>query len=158
MIDMAVVELNFWRWVDMSGDCWLWTRGRTTAGYGSVHVVDKRQYAHRLAYEFVKGPIPEGMSVCHSCDNPPCVNPDHLFLGSHTENIQDSAKKGRMHPGEKHGLSKLNADQVLEIRRLCTEGFSPYNVARMFGVSRSNIQHIVRRSTWKHLVDPWEDL
>jgi len=88
---------KFWASLDIRGneDCWEWQRGRDDGGYGCVCYSGKRYGAHRLAWELTNGPIPEGLLVCHSCDNPPCCNPKHLFLGTHGDNMQDALTKGR---------------------------------------------------------------
>lgn len=87
---------RFWRRVDKSGDCWLWTGGIAANGYGKLSREYKKLYAHRVAHELINGPIPDWMHVCHRCDNPKCVNPTHLFLGTRSDNMQDCLKKGRM--------------------------------------------------------------
>lgn len=77
-------------------DCWLWTGAKTTAGYGEFHVRSRSVYAHRHMWRLVKGPIPVDLFVCHHCDNPSCVRPDHLFLGTSSDNMRDAARKGRI--------------------------------------------------------------
>lgn len=86
---------RFWSKVDKSGDCWEWTACRTRAGYGQFKSDGRLHRAHRLAWALTNGPIPEGKHVLHRCDNPGCVNPDHLFLGSHQDNMDDMSNKGR---------------------------------------------------------------
>lgn len=103
---------------------------------------------HRLAYEAAFGPIPAGMQVCHTCDNPPCVNPAHLFLGTVADNYRDSMEKGRHSHGEGHGRARLTEADVLAIRA-STE--SKRVLARRFGVSRGTIGFVRNRQTWAHL-------
>lgn len=86
-----MLEEKFWNQVDKTGDCWIWT-GRTERGYGRV---GRRGLAHRVAYEFSKGPIPEGLEIRHTCDTPPCVKPDHLVAGTHAENMRDMVERER---------------------------------------------------------------
>jgi hypothetical protein len=86
---------RFWGRVDRSGDCWLWTGWRQANGYGGLRVKRQAHYAHRVAWTLVNGPIPDGLFVCHHCDNRPCVRPDHLFLGTARDNTRDSIAKGR---------------------------------------------------------------
>ena len=90
---------RLWQKIDKTDGCWLWTGGLTTSGYGILYTSKqdkpRRRLAHRLMYEIEHGPIPDGLFVCHRCDNPPCVNPDHLFLGTASDNMQDMLSKGR---------------------------------------------------------------
>lgn len=154
---------RFWSKVNRAGDsaCWLWIGGCTGDGYGAFAAVNRRLIpAHRFAYEQCVGPIPEGLFVCHHCDNPPCVNPKHLFAGTNRDNVLDAMRKGRWpkqdgNPyavrGEQQGLSKLTNAQVLEIRRLAAQGISQYVIKDIFGVTQANVSAIVRRETWKHI-------
>lgn len=109
---------------------------------------------HRFAYEKFIGPIPSGMVVCHHCDVKCCVNPDHLFLGTSSDNVQDRVRKDRTAKGESQGSSKLRSEQVIEIRRLYKTGNYSYNqLADRFGVHYSNIGYIVKRKQWAWLSD-----
>ena len=109
---MSARQLStFWNRVEKTEGCWLWRGSRTTAGYGNVRVGPKNKYAHRLAWELTNGAIPNGLHVCHRCDNPPCVRPDHLFLGTGKDNARDSMQKGRHSPpphyyGDEHHARK----------------------------------------------------
>lgn len=88
---------HFWSRVDKSGQCWLWVGARTSAGYGHFYIGKLAIYAHRFSWQIINGEIPKGLLICHHCDNPPCVNPNHLFLGTLSDNARDSAAKGRSH-------------------------------------------------------------
>jgi len=147
------------KWIGepMSG-CWLWEGAifkRT--GYGQMRMNKKIFLAHRIAWELHRGPIPQGegyhgICVCHRCDNPFCVNPDHLFLGTHTDNMQDKANKGRTRPGDKGSkchLSSLTEEQVLSIRK--ETGRTYTDIAKDYGVTRTAISSIIRRKQWKHI-------
>lgn len=140
--------------IKFSGECWLFTGGAKNGFHGSLYYKGAPWQAHRLAFTLVKGPIPEGMKVLHSCDVGRCVNPDHLFLGTQTDNIADMDAKGRSNrpqPGEKNGRALLSESQVLEIRQLYDEGKSPLTLSETYGVSRSIIYKIGKRESWRHL-------
>lgn len=130
---------RFWDRVDQSGDCWEWARGRSKAGYGVVKILGVRQ-AHRVAYTLEVGPIPNGLLVCHHCDNPPCCNPDHLFIGTDADNSADSAKKLRSYK-----LHKNDVERVLNILR-CGEKQQP--IADYFDVCRNTISKIKNNTYW----------
>lgn len=149
---MDVVE--FWSKLSkQNGEdgCWEWTGYRTQAmGYGRVKFSGKVTYAHRVAYELAKGAIPIGMCVCHSCDNPACCNPTHLWLGTRAENIADRDAKGRHSPVRSDGTSsaKLNWGIVRSIRISYCAGERISALAVRFGVVRSNIWAVVHNKTW----------
>lgn len=148
---------RFWSKVDAGEGCWEWKASRDALGYGFFRVTTRESMkkAHRVAWELTNGPIPDGLVVCHRCDNPPCVRPDHLFLGSLSDNTQDSIAKGRWnvtptHYGETSPLSKLTAEQVDAIRhRYATGGIRQRELAEEYGVQQSTISKIVRGVRWK---------
>ena len=134
--------------LDESG-CIIWTAYRDRFGYGRIGVKDSNSVlAHRVAYEFYVGPIPEGMGVLHRCDVPACINPEHLFIGTPLDNSNDKVSKGRDRKvtGEKHWKSKLTADQVLEIRG--NKGVQD-QIARQYGVCQSTISSIKSMKIWR---------
>lgn len=131
------------------GECWIWTRATNAKGYGICY----RGLAHRLAYETLVGPIPSGLSVCHSCDVRNCVNPAHLWLGTQAENVADAKAKGRMkgptdRAGAKHPMAKLQQIDVDTIRRLASIGQRHDLMAADFGVSVRHIRRIVSGERW----------
>ena len=129
--------------------CWLFDGGESIySGYVRIFGGCKRQLVHRFAYERYRGLIPPGMCVCHTCDVRCCVNPDHLFLGTHAENIADRNRKGRQARGAKSGRAKLTAEQVLAIRATTT---SPTIIARQYGITAPVVHNIRRRRIWMHL-------
>jgi hypothetical protein len=145
--------------VDKTSGCWIWTGSRsstgTDGGYGELRYNNKLYHVHRLSWSIHnKQEIPSNMEVCHECDMPPCFNPDHLFLGTHKDNMQDMARKGRsgILRGTDSLSAKLNEEKVLEIRRIHSEGSLGYRkLATMFGVDRSTIRSIVIREKWTHI-------
>lgn len=155
----APVEVRFWRYVAKGPGCWLWQAACADFGYGLIGSSGHMLRAHRLSWEIHHGPIPEGMFVCHRCDVPACVRPDHLFLGTHTDNMRDMIRKGRhrgavaieTYLGERNGRSKLTADKVRELRALRDSGESLRSLARRFGVSKPSVQAIVSRKNWRHV-------
>jgi len=144
------VEEMFWEKVDKSVDCWEWTACEYQ-GYGQIRLRGKLWKAHRFSWFLRYGKIPKGLFVCHHCDNPACVNPEHLFLGTQKDNMQDAVKKGRMQKGMDRWCSKLTEAQVLSIRREYAEGKSQSELARKYGVDQTTIHYIVTRKTWKHI-------
>lgn len=140
--------------------CWLWTRRLGPAGYGALTVRGRPQLAHRVAYVVHRGPIPDGLWVLHRCDTPACVNPAHLFLGTHTDNVRDMVAKGRVsrhgaNPlkirGELNCNAKLTADDVRAIRAAHAGGASQRGLARDYGVTHQLIGFVVRGEIWRHV-------
>lgn len=127
--------------------CWLWTASVFKNGYGQAGR-GTNQYAHRLAYRLARGLIPKGASVLHRCDQRSCVNPDHLFLGTPTENMLDMTVKGRRARGNTHGRRRLSAEQVRDIRAKLAAGAGQSALAREHGVTRLNIHLIAHNRTW----------
>ncbi len=134
--------------------CLEWMGGLRN-GYGHFNPDGKTVYAHRFAWELVNGPIPDGMYACHACDNRKCCNPAHIFIGTPTENAYDMIGKGRaVHvplSGQRNGMSKLTAEQILEIRSQKYVDWYDGDIAAQFGVSRKLIASILNREIWKHL-------
>lgn len=145
-------EARFWVKVAKSDGCWTWTAGRHEYGYGVFGDRNHKViYAHRYSYELAFGSIPDGLFVLHKCDNPPCVRPDHLFLGTHDDNMEDSAKKGRK-KGERACYVKLTEPQVQLIRQRFDSGLeSCGQIANDFPVGKSQVWLIGRRKLWSHL-------
>lgn len=144
--------LRFWSYVDRTGDCWIWTGSRLRGRYGLFRVVpsEPMRRTHCVSWEWANGiAVPEGVGVLHKCDNPPCVNPAHLFLGTQLDNMRDCRAKGRMPLGEQRHSAKLTAEKVKEIRSLVSSGRSMSSVARDFGVSAPTIRAIVRGERWR---------
>ena len=136
--------------VDHESGCWEWTGTirRNRGGYGGVKLGGKIYRAHRLSYELHVGDIPEGMMVCHCCDNPPCVNPAHLFLGTHKDNMADMTSKRRRH-GQKNPAAKLRDVDVNNIKAILKYCYrSGAELARIYGVTETAINHIKHGKSW----------
>lgn len=141
--------------VRKSAGCWIWRGARDAAGYGVVRVDGKSRRAHRVSWELHRGPIPDGMLVCHRCDNPPCVNPDHLFVGTHGDNQADKVAKGRQARGSSMPNAVLTEPMVAEIRSLLSDGeLTQQEIAHRFGVSFGAVFSIAHGRGWRH-VDSW---
>ena len=135
---------------DESSECWLWLRHTNNDGYGRLTVNGRGISAHRLSYSLKKGDIPLNLNVCHSCDNPRCINPDHLFTGTQSDNMKDCYEKGRSKicpvsfKGEKNTASKLKDKDISEIRKRLIKGEKQSSIARHFNVSQAQISNIKR--------------
>ena len=173
------LDVRFWEKVQKADGCWLWLGQKLGTGYGVIDVGAGTSYrkvllAHRVSWELNVGPITPGMFICHHCDNPPCVRPDHLFEGTNGDNMRDAAAKGRMffqvHPervrrgsthhfyglttyrGDGNGHSKLTAETVLAIRKQYDSGsYSIAEIARRAGMSESQSRRICKRQAWSWL-------
>lgn len=143
--------------------CWEWTGSRHPSGYGKIGAggrARKNLLAHRASWELHNGPIPEGMFVCHRCDNRKCVNPDHLFLGTHQDNMDDKVAKGRHPRGSSSSSAKLQEPQVMAIKEMLlrhpprrgngSNGIQRF-LAEWFGVGKQAIGDIHRNRNWAHL-------
>lgn len=150
-------EIRFWKYVNKTDSCWLWTGATLDFGYGVINLGGKNgkaERAHRLSWIMHNGPINDGLLVCHKCDVPACVNPDHLFLGTNADNMADCRLKRRydrvLRPkGAKHGMSRLLEREVLAIRAEYEQSNPSYRVlAEKYGVSLQQIFRIVKRQSW----------
>lgn len=136
--------------VGKPNECWEWQGATIQNGYGQIGKGSKVYYAHRISYELHHGPIPEGMYVCHSCDNRRCVNPNHLWVGTAADNMMDASQKNRLNPvcGEASHHAKLTSDAVIRLR---TGQMAREEAIRAFGVNSEAIRLVLRGKTWKHL-------
>ena len=128
--------------------CWLWIGAMRNRGYGSFQFRGGQWRAHRAAYEMFIGPIPDGLFVTHSCDTPSCVNPRHLSVGTHTDNMRDMRGRDRSLRGTRHRDAKLTEDDVREIR---SSSNSQRTLAKRYGVHQGAIYLVQKRKTWKHV-------
>jgi HNH endonuclease len=172
-----------WDRVDKSGDCWEWQGTPDKDGYGVFTYRGRPYRAHRAAWIVTFGEIPRGLQVCHSCDNPACVRPEHLMLGTHRSNVVDRVRKGRSatgdrsgsrihrdrvregirkwcaeHPerharGERAGMAKLTQADVISIREMYRSGARQVDIAARFQITQAHVSEIVLRKVWKHVPD-----
>lgn len=143
----SIEDRFFSRFIKMDSGCWQWTAHADKNGYGVLPGDKKNIRAHRLSYEIHVGQIPKELFVCHRCDNPGCVNPDHLFLGTAKDNNQDSLKKGRHYVGEKNGRAKLTWEKVKNIRQ---SNKSKKELAIIYEVSVQTIKAVKNNKVWKN--------
>ena len=147
--------IRFWDKVDRTEDCWNWTGATNGVGYGRLGHRGKLVSAHRFSYELVYGRIPDGMLICHHCDNPGCVRPSHLFLGTNSDNIRDAHAKGRItmpdRRGELSSSSKIVESDVHEIRRLNSLGVTQELLGKMWRITQQHVSNIVTKKNWAHV-------
>jgi hypothetical protein len=151
----------FWDRVDTTGDCWLWTGCRNKDGYGLLRYQGVMVTAHVRAWVLTNGRITDGMHVLHHCDNPPCCNPSHLFLGTNHDNVLDRHRKGRsknlfcsghaVNQGSRCRKAKLSEADIPVIRSLLRDGVPQADIAKRYGVHRSQISRIKNRRYWSHV-------
>lgn len=169
-------------------DCWVWQHTKLASGYGRMHIEGVTYRIHRLAYSLLVGEIPDGMLVCHKCDNRLCCNPEHLFLGDSDANAKDMVNKGRQSKGDKHYAridpsksargerhgsktkpwsvnrgeghcrARVNMGQVTAIRERWLFGDTMADLAREYGISETNVAYMVKNKSWKHVPHPIECL
>lgn len=154
-------SVRFWSYVRRGADseCWEWTGYKHRFGYGMISRVGSGHAlltAHRVSWEFSNGPIQNGLHVLHKCDNPPCCNPSHLFLGTHADNMADAHTKGRLSfpvmRGESNPKAKLTEEQVIDIRkRYAAGGITIRKLAAEYGVTFAPVQLILAGKTWRHV-------
>ena len=140
------------KWLeDPRTGCWEWQAFLDSDGYGTLRVGYKMMKAHRVSYALTFGPFDSALLVCHDCDNPSCVNPDHLFLGTNADNSADMTSKGRQAKGEANGRSKLTEADIPAIMAQRATGATMRAIARDFGVSHFVISNITRGKSWSHV-------
>jgi hypothetical protein len=139
--------------VDTATGCWLWIASTAGAGYGQIKLPGQRKqiYAHRLSYLYHKGEIPDGQEVCHSCDTPRCVNPDHLFLGTSGDNHMDMKAKDRHTRGERNNQHKLTEREVEQMFDMAQAGLSTHRIAKAFGIGQMSAWRILNGKRWEHV-------
>jgi len=134
--------------------CHEWTGAKVRGGYGHFRDGEKMVPAHRYQWELIHGEVPDDLKVCHSCANPVCVNPAHLYLDTHRSNMAKMSKSGRIAKGRTHGAAKLNEGLVLKIIELyATNRYSKRQLGRMFGVTGETIAKVVTRKRWRHVTE-----
>lgn len=136
---------RFWSKVDKSGDCWTWTASKNHGGYGQFGANGKGYISHRVSWSISNGDIPKGMLICHHCDNPPCVNPDHLFLGTYQDNMDDKMRKGR------HGTQKVRTRDIPIMMMCRRKGMEYSDIADLFSLSTSTVNNILIGRAWSSI-------
>ncbi len=156
----STTEERFWSRVNKDGPtmpnmdtpCWVWTAHVVDDGYGTLQVNGKILRCHVYSFKLSFGDFEPGLCVLHRCDNPPCVSPGHLFLGTHTDNSRDKVNKGRQAKGEQAHAAKLTSPQVIEMRELYAKGnMTQAAIAQQFAITPQSAYRILRRKQWKHV-------
>lgn len=145
MIEISCATERFWKHTKITDGCWEWLSTKNKQGYGRIQIQNERVFAHRLSWYIHTGENPGDLCVLHRCDNPSCVNPKHLFLGTRKDNAYDMISKGR-----KVQLSKLTEKDVLEIRAV--KPFHTYReLSHLYGVARQTVKDLCLRKRWRHI-------
>jgi len=147
MLSPMGFETWFWTRAKQNKECWEWPGSKDSGEYGQARVDGRRKGTHQIAWELTNGPIPEGMMVLHRCDNPPCCNPKHLYLGTHANNMDDMVKRKRQ-------PRKLTEAQVFEIKKSLLKKKSMRSIAKEHGVSHQTIFNIAHGKKWAHVKGP----
>lgn len=153
-VTLDLIERFHEKWqLNPATNCWEWTAAKMGKGYGAISRRGERQklYAHRLSYLMFHGEIPDGMYVCHTCDNPRCVRPSHLFLGDCGDNLQDMKAKERHLYGERNVKNKLTTEQVRQIHRLHQQGMSTHKIGKTYGISQGQAWRILCGKRWERI-------
>lgn len=148
-------ESRFWKKVTIKSDneCWSWNGSRCANNYGHLTIQHKTWKAYRYSWMIKNGPIPKRMNICHSCNNPPCVNPSHLYLATHKQNMADASRDFLFVHGINHSHARLNPESVREIRKLRDQGVSIPKLCRQFNMSAGAIWAASKRLSWKSVKD-----
>jgi hypothetical protein len=161
MADSEDAQEKFWSYAKILGTdcCWEWQGALDSYGYGTFNFQyePKRRkgiLSHRISYFLTHGNLPDHLLVCHHCDNTKCVNPQHLFLGTHNDNRHDSIKKNRHCRGEGQHAHKLTEKQVIQVRQFYQEGMTYAAIGEKFGMTKTGIWAVVSGKTWKHVPFP----
>lgn len=146
---------RFWAKVDKSAGpdgCWVWTASLHPKGYGKIGIAKGRwQLAHIISWTLANGAVPKGLCVLHRCDNPPCINPTHLFLGTLADNNADMKAKDRHQRGERQWMAKLTDEDVRSIRQMAKDGMTADEIAPKFTVVPRTIKDVIEGDTWRHV-------
>lgn len=136
--------------------CWIWKGAKSGDGYGAIKVNGKQTSIHRQSYKEFIGYIPDGLCICHKCDEPLCCNPEHLFLGTHKQNTKDSVKKNRARCLRQNGSlnpsAKFNEELVKEIKKLFKKGWMTRDIEDLLGIPHKNLEDIKYNKTWRHVL------
>lgn len=139
--------------VDAAG-CFLWQAGCSRLGYGVIRIGNRNVPAHRAAFAVFRREVPDGIEVCHKCDVRNCINPSHLFLGTHADNMRDAVSKGRFARGAAKPSAVLTGEQVIELVQRYNAGELPLDLIREYGICKATLQTIVKKRKWTHLDRP----
>lgn len=143
---------RFWSKVRKTDKCWIWTAGiRNLSGYGQFWFQGRSVLAHRFSFALARGPLPDSDILLHSCDNRLCVNPEHLSIGTHDQNVRQAVERNRTSHGEAHHNHLLTEDQVIEIRQALKQGEFQRAIAERFGISQITVSNIKTEKTWRRV-------